>query len=72
MFYEIYSAINRLSEFVRAAYALATLLSFCLQFYVPMEIMWPTIKQKLKAKYQTVAEIAFKVVFVLLTCKLTE
>ena len=49
---------------------LAILGSYAVQFYVPMEIMWPTISTYFETSHKKLmAEYAFRTVLVLFTCK---
>lgn len=60
----------RLAQCVRLCMAIAIFLSYGLQFYVPMNIIWPKIEQKFsseRAKIQ--GEYAIRVLLVLFTCK---
>lgn len=64
------TCIYRLAESVRLMMALSIFLSYSLQFYVPMDIMWPAIKSRIPTeKMQLISEYAFRTCLVLLTCK---
>uniref|UniRef100_T1J4P4 Amino acid transporter transmembrane domain-containing protein n=1 Tax=Strigamia maritima TaxID=126957 RepID=T1J4P4_STRMM len=55
---------------VRLAYALAIFLTYLVQFYVPIQIMWPIIEKRLPGRvqvYNNVLEYAFRAFMVLLT-----
>lgn len=49
---------------------LAILGSYAVQFYVPMEIIWPSLSTYFQnGPYQLIAEYTFRTVLVLVTCK---
>ena len=51
--------------------ALAILLTYALQFYVPVEVIWPKIQARVSnAKYHTKAEYAFRIGLVLISGKI--
>lgn len=60
----------RLAQSVQICMAVAIFLSYGLQFYVPMNIIWPSLSQKLSTdltmKY---GEHLVRIVLVLFTCK---
>lgn len=57
-----------LAQLVRLMMALAIFLSYCLQFYVPMSIIWPPIKRRINDEsYQKVAELSLRTFLVCLT-----
>jgi proton-coupled amino acid transporter len=50
--------------------ALAIFLSYGLQFYVPVGILWPPIKDKFSTeKSQKIAELLIRTALVFITCK---
>jgi proton-coupled amino acid transporter len=62
-----------LAESVRLMMALSIFLSYALQFYVPIDIMWPSLKARISTeKMQVFGEYAFRTAFVLLTFTLAE
>ena len=49
---------------------LAILGSYAVQFYVPMEIIWPTLSTYFQtSRSQLIAEYTLRTVLVLVTCK---
>lgn len=61
---------NRLAESVRLMMALSIFLSYALQFYVPMDIMWPAIKSRIPTeRMQLISEYAFRTLLVIFSCK---
>lgn len=62
--------MSRLAESVRLMMALSIFLSYALQFYVPMDIIWPSIKPLIPTeKMQLISEYVFRTFLVLLTCE---
>lgn len=63
--------VYRLAQSVRICMALAIFLSYGLQFYVPVNIMWPTLSRYMSTDNDTkvYGEYLFRVVLVLFTCK---
>ncbi|XP_065090451.1 proton-coupled amino acid transporter-like protein CG1139 [Ochlerotatus camptorhynchus] len=62
-----------LAESVKIMIATGVLLGFALQFFVAMIIMWPPIKCRLNiTKHQTLAEICFRILIVLVTFVIAE
>lgn len=60
--------ICRLAQCVRVMMATAIFLSYCLQFYVPMNIIWPIIKKRLHTdQAQFYGEYATRTGLVILT-----
>jgi len=60
----------RLAESVRLVMALSMFISFALQFYVPIEIMWPSMKSRIPTeKMQKISEYAFRTILVIITCE---
>lgn len=60
----------RLAQSVRAAMALSIFLSYGLQFYVPIGIVWPAVKGYFHSQSsQRNAELSIRVFLVTLTCK---
>ena len=60
----------RLAQLVKLMMVLAILGSYAVQFYVPMEIMWPSISRNFETSRQKLmAEYAFRTLLVLVTCK---
>lgn len=50
--------------------SLGILFTFALQFYIAIDIMFPTVNERLGPfKYPVFAELAFRTFFVLITCK---
>lgn len=63
----------RLAQSVRVVMALAIFLSYGLQFYVPIGIVWPALKGYFHSQSsQRNAELSIRVFLVTLTCKFTE
>ena len=59
-----------LAQLVKIMMVLAILGSYAVQFYVPMEIMWPVLAPYFNtARSQLVAEYVFRTVLVVLTCE---
>uniref|UniRef100_A0A023F3A3 Putative amino acid transporter n=1 Tax=Triatoma infestans TaxID=30076 RepID=A0A023F3A3_TRIIF len=59
-----------LGQSVRLMMALAIFLSYGLQFYVPMGIIWPPIKNRLNEETHKIAELIVRTVLVLFTFSL--
>jgi len=60
----------RLAESVRLMMALSIFLSYALQFYVPIDIVWPNIKCHIPTeRMQVFWEYVFRTVLVIITCK---
>lgn len=59
-----------LAQSVKLAMALAIFLSYGLQLYVPVGIMWPAIKNRLESeKAQKYGEYFLRIILVIFTCK---
>ncbi|XP_072040258.1 proton-coupled amino acid transporter 1-like [Amphiura filiformis] len=57
--------------FVKVLFVLAIYISYGLQFYVPIEILWPHIKNRIASEnYQLLGEYIFRLVIVLVTMSL--
>lgn len=50
--------------------SVGVLLGYALQFFVAIEILWPSIQEKYKFKYPLIGELCFRTMMVLLTCKI--
>eukprot|EP00794_Sanderia_malayensis_P006943 gene6943-7723_t len=61
---------NGLYDAVKIGYALAMFFTYFLQFYVPMQIMLPSIRKKCHPKMKVPADYLFRTAMVLLTCGL--
>ncbi|XP_055607304.1 proton-coupled amino acid transporter-like protein CG1139 [Uranotaenia lowii] len=62
-----------LAESVKVMIALGVLLGYALQFFVAIVIMWPPMKCRLNiTKHETLAEMGFRVVMVLVTFTVAE
>jgi hypothetical protein len=71
--------IYRLAQAVQLAVSIAMMLTYALQFYVPVEILWPSVRARVfpqdadtpekAAKPRVFAEIFFRTALVLVTCK---
>lgn len=55
---------------VRVVMAASIFLSYALQFYIPISIVWPSIEARIPKNAQVGAEIVFRTVLVIVTCKL--
>lgn len=63
----------RLAQSVRVVMAFAIFLSYGLQFYVPIGIVWPALKGYFHSQSsQRNAELSIRVFLVTLTCKYTK
>lgn len=61
---------SRLAQSVRAAMGFSIFLSYGLQFYVPIGIVWPALKGYFHSQSsQHYAELSVRVFLVTLTCK---
>lgn len=59
-----------MAQSVRAIMAVAIFMSYCLQFYVPMSIMWPLVKPRFETERgQKIAENVLRMILVLFTCE---
>lgn len=56
-----------LAQSVRVMLALAIFLSYGLQFYVPMNIIWPSLKTRIRPERQRSVEIALRTALVCMT-----
>lgn len=57
-----------LAQLVRVMLAVAIFFSYCLQFYVPMNIIWPPIKSRLSSeKAQRIGELLLRTALVLVS-----
>lgn len=64
--------IFSLSQVVKLIIALGILLTFSLQFYIPIVIMWPKVVKRFGPfQHPVFAELGFRTLLVLLTCKYT-
>lgn len=65
---------NRLYQFTNIMYAIAIFLTYNLQFYVPFTLLWPRICRRILYRYddkkKSYFEIGFRVILILITCKL--
>jgi len=52
---------------VCCSYSFAIFLSYAIQFYVPIQLMFPTIKSRISQRYQYPVEIAFRIAIILIT-----
>lgn len=67
----IYNKILSLAQSVKIIISLGILLTYTLQFYIAVEIMYPNIENLLGPfKYPVFAEMTFRSILVLVTCKL--
>lgn len=63
-------SIFRLAQSVRAVMAASIFLSYGLQFYVPMNIVWPFVKSKLTSEQALKhGEAVTRTVLIAITCK---
>lgn len=58
-----------LGQVVKLCLALAVLFTYGLQYFVPLDIMWTSLKEKCSHKYQGICQTALRVVMVLVTGK---
>lgn len=59
-----------MSQIVKLTISFGVLLGFALQFYIPIEIMWPSIVSRYNIKNNVVLkEQIFRIFMVLVTCK---
>ncbi|OAD59693.1 Proton-coupled amino acid transporter 1 [Eufriesea mexicana] len=56
-------------QIVKLLIALAVLFSYGLQYFVPMDIMWNSMKDMCSHKYQGISQTAMRIVMVLFTSK---
>jgi len=62
-----------LAESVRLMMALSIFLSYALQFYVPIDIIWPSLKARIPTeRMQLIGEYVFRTVLVIITFALAE
>lgn len=60
----------RLSQVVKIMISTGILLTYALQFYIAVEIMWEPIEKAYGPfKFPTSAELTFRCMLVLVTCK---
>ena len=66
----------RLYQWTKILYAVAILLTYNLQFYVPFSLLWPRVCRKILYKYGQITiercEHAFRISLILITCKWRE
>lgn len=72
--HQLIASINRnscrLAQIVKITVSLGMWLTFPLQFFVPIQIIWPHIQQKFGPfKNPVKYELMFRTIMVLLTCK---
>ncbi|XP_071037735.1 proton-coupled amino acid transporter-like protein CG1139 [Parasteatoda tepidariorum] len=64
-----------LSELIRLTFAVAVFLTYALQFYVPLSIIWSYLKEKFQmegrcsSRVQTISELLLRTFLVFITCK---
>ncbi|GFY75116.1 hypothetical protein TNIN_101232 [Trichonephila inaurata madagascariensis] len=66
--------LESVSELIRLMFALAIFLSYALQLYVPISIIWPFLKKKFSlerfsSRDQLIFELLLRAFLVLITCK---
>lgn len=61
---------DRLSNVVQSLIALAILFTYPLQFYVPVDLTWPYLKEKFATTSPVTKELFYRALLVLLTCEL--
>lgn len=62
--------VFRLAQSVRLMMAIAIFLSYGLQFYVPMSIIWPPLRARIQdERMQRVLELLLRTVLVVVTCE---
>lgn len=60
----------RLAQSVRVMMALAIFLSYGLQFYVPMNILWPMVSERLTTEHhKQIGEYVLRTGLVIFTCE---
>lgn len=60
----------RLAQTVKVMISLGILFTFALQFYIPIDIMFPAVSNRFGPfKHPVFTELAFRAFFVLVTCK---
>lgn len=61
---------DRLAEVVKFSIGLCIALTFALQFFIPIQIIWPSIQERFGPfRSPTFAEMMFRMAMVCLTCK---
>lgn len=58
---------HRPAQLVKLSIALAIFLTYALQFYVPMEIIWKSVRGKFSESNKNIAEYAIRIALVILT-----
>lgn len=58
-----------MSMTVQILITLAMLLTYPLQFYVPIAITWPPLRKKYAQKSPVIKELCYRSVIVLITCE---
>ena len=66
----IFLLFFRLYDVVKIGYAFAMFLTYFLQFYVPMQILVPSVRKKCHPKARNTVEYVFRAAMVILTCML--
>lgn len=64
-------SFNRLAQSVKLAIAIAIFLTYALQFYVPMEIIWKNVRGHFSESSKNLAEYAIRVTLVVGTVATT-
>lgn len=65
--------VHRLAQTVKAMISAGILLTYALQFYIVIDVMWPTVNSTLGPfKFPILAECTFRSSLVLVTCKYYE
>lgn len=60
----------RLAQSVKIIISLGILLTYSLQFYIAVDIMWPNVQYLIgPVKYPVLAESGFRALLVVVTCK---
>lgn len=65
-----YNFFFRLAQSVKLMISMGILLTYALQFYVPVDVMWPWVANRFDGlKHPIFAEMIFRLLLVLLTCE---
>ena len=65
----LFSSLFRLASSVQVMMIIAVFLSYALQMYVPLEILWPWLKKRVPANKERLYDYSFRIGLVILTCE---
>lgn len=60
---------NRMYQAVKLLYCFGIFITFALQFYVPAEIIIPSVVARLSGRWETAVSLALRILLVIFTCE---